>query len=113
MSAISLPLQESQKLHVLFRLEPGCLGPGGIDLAVEFCQFAQKKVEQLDADFMHWEVTPRTNKKLPEMQFKVSGKKLSEPQAAKYLSLFGKSLDEFEEHMEVLLADLVDEFMGR
>lgn len=103
-------LADEQKLHVLFRVEPGCMGPAGIDHIQEFCQFAQKQVETLDADYVNWEIVARMNKKLPEMQYKLRNKNLNHAQAEKYLAVFGKELDEFEEHLHDKLAVLVDEF---
>lgn len=107
-SVTSLP--KEKKLHVLFRVEPGCMGPAGIDHIQEFISFAQADLESLDADFVHWEIVARMNKKLPEMQYKVGNKNLTHHHAEKYLALFGKSLDEFEEHLHDRIAELVDEF---
>lgn len=103
-------LADEKKLHVLFRVEPGCMGPAGIDHIQEFCQYAQKKVAVLHPKFVNWEIVARMNKKLPEMQFKLKNKNISHEQAAKYLSVFGKSLEEFEENLHDMLALLVDEF---
>ena len=86
------------------------MGPAGIDHIQEFCAFAQAHVETLHADFVKWEIVARMNKKLPEMQFSIGGKNLSQDQAAKYLTLFGQSLDDFEESLHDKLAFLVDEF---
>ncbi len=86
------------------------MGPAGIDHIQEFCQYAQKQVETLDTDFVHWEIVARMNKKLPEMQFKVGNKNLTQRQAEQYLAVFGKDLAEFEEHLHDRLATLVDSF---
>lgn len=105
---VSLP--DEKKLHVLFRVEPGCMGPAGIDHIQEFCEYAQNKVDNLHPEFVNWEIVARMNKKLPEMQFKVTNKNLTHEQAEKYLEFFGQSLEEFEEHLHDMLALLVDEF---
>lgn len=103
-------LPEDKKLHVLFRVEPGCMGPAGIDYIQDYCKYAQKKVENLHSEFVKWEIVARMNKKLPEMQFHAMGKKLNHKQAEKYLAVFGQNLEEFEEHLHDMLALLVDEF---
>lgn len=103
-------LPDDKKLHVLFRVEPGSMGPAGIDHIQEFCQYAQKRVDSLHPEFVQWQIVARMNKKLPEIQFKVANKNLTQEQAAKYLSVFGQNLEEFEEHLHDMLAVLVDEF---
>ena len=109
----SLPLPDAKKLNVTFRVEPGCLGPQGESLIDGFCSFAQKSVESLDSDYVHWTIVPRTDKAQPEIQYNVLGKKMNHDQAEKYLSVFKKSLDEFEGHLEDKLANLIDEFSSR
>lgn len=109
----SLPLPESKKLTVTFRVEPGCLGPQGDSLIDGFCTFAQKSVENLDSDYVSWSIVPRADKSLPELQYSVLGKKMNHDQADKYLGVFGKSLDEFEGHLEDKLASLIDEHTSR
>ncbi|MCW9012966.1 MAG: hypothetical protein OQL06_04220 [Gammaproteobacteria bacterium] len=107
-----LPLAQDKKLTVLFKVEPGCLGPEGKDHVAEFCSFAEKEMESVDSNFVHWEILPRHDKSQPEMQYKVANKTLTHSQAEKYLSLFEKELDEFEGHLHDKLAILIDEFLG-
>ena len=64
----SLPLSEDKKLSVIFRVEPGCLGPDGKRYVSEFCSFAQSELRSLDSDYIAWNIIPRKDKKLPEMQ---------------------------------------------
>lgn len=106
----ALPLPESKKMTVTYRVEPGCLGPNGTSLIDEFCTYAQKAVESLDADYMIWKIIPRNDKKLVEIQYNVLGKKMSHDQADKYLAIFNKSLDEFEGHLNDNLANLIEDF---
>jgi len=108
----NLPLQQDKKLTVVCRIEAGCLGPEGDSHIKKFCNFAQKEVENIDSDFVHWEISPRHDKNQPEMQYKVNNKKLNHDKAAKYLGVFNKSLDEFEGHLHDKLADLIDQFLG-
>ena len=110
--SVELPLPQDKKLTVIFRIEPGCLGPEGESHIDEFCGFAQKKVELIDADFVHWVLTPRKDKSLPEMQYQVSDKVLSHDQAGRYLDVFKKSLDEFEEHLHDGVTHLIDQYLG-
>lgn len=108
---MSLPLYK--KLNVLFRVEPGCLGPDGINHVEDFCKFAKKSVSNLDSDYIRWVITPRYDKNLPEMEYKVRNKALSQERATQYLDTLGKDLEDFEENLQEKLAELIDEFFGR
>ena len=107
---IDLPLPQEKKLTVLFRVEPGCLGPSGNDHIVEFCKHAQIAIENIDADYIHWEIVPRHDKSLAEIQYKINNKNLTHDQAAKYLDKFSKNLDEFEEHFHEKIISLIEKY---
>ena len=109
----SLPLPESKKITVTYRLEPGCLGPKGSALIDSFCEFAQKQVQDLDSDYVIWSIVPRHDKTQPELQYSVLGKKINHAQADKYLAVFDKCINEFQEHIENKLTSLVDDFFER
>lgn len=108
----AVPLTDEQKLSVIYRVEPGCLGPEGASLVDDFCRFAQSQLQSLDSDHINWLIVPRADKTSPEMQYNVVGKKMNFAQAEKYLALFDKSLDEFEGHLSERLTSLINEFMG-
>ncbi len=107
-----LPLPDDKKLCVTYRVEPGCLGPEGAKHVVQFCQYAQENIKTLDSDYILWNIVPRDDKTLPEMQYNVVGKRMNHAQAEKYLEVFEKSLDEFEGHLEDKLAEFIEAFMG-
>ena len=107
----NLPLPNEKKLTVLFRVEPGSLGPDGGDHVNAFCDFAGKEFELIDADFINWEIVPRHDKQLPEMEYKVSNKKLSHDKADKYLGVFEKNLDDFADHLVKNLSRLIGQYL--
>ena len=111
MSEIS-QLSNDQKLKVTYRVEPGCLGPEGAKYVRKFCKFAEQAVVDLDAEFIEWHIVPRFNKGVSEMRYTVNKKQLTHDKADKYLSMFGKELDEFEGHLEERLATIIDDFMS-
>jgi len=106
-----LPLYK--KLLVFYRIEPGCLGPQGTDYVEEFCVFAKKKLKDLHGHCLRWTIKPRYDKSLPELEFQIKNSPVSRENAAKYMGSFDIELDEFEEQLEELLADLVDAFFER
>lgn len=108
---IKLPLKEEQKLTVLCRIEAGCLGPDGDDHVEEFCTFGQPQVAPIDVDFVLWQLVPRHDKSEPEMHYAINGKILDHIKAEKYLSLFGKDLDAFEDHLHDKLAQIIDDYL--
>ena len=92
----SLPLSEDKKLSVIYRVEPGCLGPLGKSHISEFCNSAQTELSSLASDYIIWNIVPRNDKSLPELQYTLAEKRISHSQAEKYLAFFGEILDEFE-----------------
>lgn len=109
----SLPLPQDKKLTVVFRVEPGCLGPQGADYIESFCRYAHNGVESIDSDFVHWELVPRYEKSLPEMQYMINNKQLTQQKAQKYLEMFNKNLDEFEGHFHDKLTELIEQYANQ
>lgn len=112
METSSVPPVE-KRLSVIYRVEPGCLGPEGSSHIEGFCRFAQTAIETIEADYVHWDIIPRYDKTLSEMQFNVLGKKISQSQASKYLQVYGRNLDELESHLGDKLSELITLFMSK
>lgn len=109
----SLQLSDEQKITVVFRVEPGSLGPTGKDYIDQFCPLAQTAFKTVDADFALWQIIPRHDKSLPELEYKLNGKSLNAAQAEKYLSVFDRHIDALEEHLEENISRLIEKFLGR
>jgi hypothetical protein len=107
----SLPLQEDKKLSVTYRVEAGCLGPEGLNHITDFCKFAETEFQTVNSDYISWKIVHREDKTLPEMEYNVFGKMVTEKQAEKYLAVFGLNLDEFEGNLSDNLTTLVNQFM--
>ncbi|PCJ32956.1 MAG: hypothetical protein COA90_01470 [Gammaproteobacteria bacterium] len=99
-------------MSVVYRIESGCLGPKGDTHVVDFCKFAQSEFKSLDSDFIAWNIEPRDDKTLPEMQYTLKGKKITQSQAKKYLSLFDKSIEKFEDKLDDKLEVLIEKYMA-
>lgn len=106
-------LPESKKMLVIFRVEPGSLGPNGKQYIKEFCDFAQQQLQSHDNEYITWFIQPRLDKQLVEMEFQISSKKLSPDKANKYLNLFGDNLTSFEEKLEDNVDAMIDQYFGR
>jgi hypothetical protein len=107
----SLPLYK--KLVLLYRIEPGCLGPEGKEYVEDFCKFARKRLKDKHEHFLRWTIKPRYDKSLPELEFQIKNNVITREQAAKFMGAFEVTLDTFEEDLEEELAELVDAFFER
>ncbi|QEP43300.1 hypothetical protein D5085_09310 [Ectothiorhodospiraceae bacterium BW-2] len=104
----------STTLTILFRVEPGCLGPEGQDHIENFCRFASEAFNQTETAWLQWQITPRYDKSLPELQYKIGRKLLSQSQAAQYLQqLIKGDLERFEDAIQNRLTQLTFEFQQR
>ncbi|GFD82530.1 hypothetical protein KUL118_53920 [Tenacibaculum sp. KUL118] len=106
-----LPLYK--KLLVMYRIEPGCLGPQGADYVEEFCVFAKKRLKDRHNHCLRWAIKPRYDKTRPELEFQIKNATLSRDNAARYLASFDIEIDAFEEALDEELADMVDAFFER
>ena len=106
-------LPQAKKLTVLVRVEAGCLGPEGIEKIDSFCEYAQQKFEQNNASFIYWEISPRRDKNLPELQYQINKKNLSSKKAELYLAHFNKCVIEFEEHVHEKIEETIEQYLGR
>ena len=106
-------ISDDKKLHVQFRLEPGCLGPQGLSHVNAFCLFAQKKFEANNNHLVKWEIAPRLNKSDPEITYKIKGKKLGNQQVSKYLKVFNQELSVFEDRLDSDIAQMIDLYLSQ
>jgi hypothetical protein len=103
----------TKKLVILFRLEPGCLGPDGVDHIETFCHVAERALVTLNADVCHWFLAPRFDKNVIEIQYSLAGKVLSRDKALKFIASFEQNLDEIEGRFEDKLTQLINQYIAR
>jgi len=103
----------SNKLVILYRLEPGCLGPDGIDHIEVFCHIAQKALQSLNAEICQWQLTPRFDKNLDETQYSLAGKMLTKDKAIKYVQACDAELSQLEEFFQDKLTELINKYVAR
>ena len=104
-------LPSDKQLAVLFRLEPGCLGPQGVDYIEEFCSFINNQPPELHYARFHF--VARYDKKLPEWEYSINKRNLNDEKVALYLNLFQTDKHSFEEEIEELLAQRIELFFSR
>ncbi|MDN3380577.1 MULTISPECIES: hypothetical protein [unclassified Pseudoalteromonas] len=106
-----MQLSDDKKLYLLYRVEPGCLGPNGVQMIEAFCEYAN---QQLSApSFAYYHFTPRFDKSKAERQYSINSKILSEQHAYAYLAHFNTNKDEFEELLDEQLTQAIDSFLER
>jgi hypothetical protein len=104
---------ENRKMTVIFRIEPGSLGPDGVEHVTEFCLFAQTQLQACSVEYLKWFIEPRFDKSLGEINFQLNNKALTQEQAEKYLTVLGESYEHFEDQLENNLEAMIDQYFGR
>ena len=106
-------ISEEKKMTVIFRMEPGSLGPDGSQYIKEFCEFAQVQLQACAEFYITWSIIPRFDKSLAELEFQLANKKLTSAKAKQYFAVFNESLENFEEQLENNLEAIVNQYFGR
>ncbi|WP_028775146.1 hypothetical protein [Shewanella waksmanii] len=100
-----------RKLTLLCRIEPGCLGPQGVDHVEAFCRYAHAELKSFYPEAIAWLPLPRYDKSLAEFEYLVGKKNLSFAQAQQLLTVLGIQLNDVEEQFHDKIADLIDLFL--
>ncbi|WP_149982001.1 hypothetical protein [Pseudoalteromonas rhizosphaerae] len=106
-----MDISDDKKIKLLYRVEPGCLGPTGAQTIERFCDYAN---QQLVAPyFALYHFTPRFDKTKAEREYSINARLLSEQHAQAYLAHFKTNKDEFEEQLDELLTQAIESFLER
>lgn len=108
-----MQIPHDKRITVNFRIEPGCLGPEGDTIVDAFCMNANKKLSISYPDYINWNVTPRHDKTLPELDYGIGRRSLSREHAERYLSMLNIQIEQFEIKVFDQLPDLIDQYFGR
>lgn len=104
-------MSEDKRLCLLYRVEPGCLGPTGIDYVEGFCEFASQKIKA--PAYAHFSFVPRYDKSLSEREYIFAGRTLTANQVCTFLDKFDKDKNDFEEQIDELLSHAIDAYLNR
>lgn len=108
-----MALSNDKKLTVIFRIEPGCLGPEGASHVEKFCIQAALQLQNVKVGFIDWQVVPRYDKSLAEIDYAINNKALNRDQASRYLQHFDEEIDDFEMLAFDKVPELIDQYFGR
>ncbi len=104
-------INPKHRLHILYRVEPGCLGPEGARYIDDYCVYANQHIPALP--YATFEFVPRNDKSLPEWEFSLNKKSLSDSHVTKYLNLLNTDVDTLDDYVCEHLANTIDTFLGR
>ncbi|MDH5184675.1 MAG: hypothetical protein OEX12_12395 [Gammaproteobacteria bacterium] len=110
---VTIPLTHDQKLTVVYRVEPGCLGPDGLQQIQAFCEFAQKQIETAKSNYLLWVIVPRLDKTIDEAEYRLHDKRLPMDKVSMYLKMFDTNIDELEGRLLEQIALLIEDFLER
>lgn len=108
-----MKIPEEKKITVIFRVEAGCLGPEGASHVDQFCSKALQSFCRINSGFMNWQVVPRNDKTLPELDYSIGNRPLAREHASKYLQHFNIEIDKFEMDLFDQLPEMIDQYFGR
>lgn len=97
---------------VTVRVEPGSLGPDGADHIESYCKLAQCYFDKHQSEFLDWNIVPRYDKTLAEIDYSYGDRLLSENQAGKMLDVIGKDFDQMDAEVMEHIATLIDKYLG-
>ncbi|GAB0112207.1 MULTISPECIES: hypothetical protein [Pseudoalteromonas] len=106
-----MPINDNKKIRLMYRVEPGCLGPQGSEYIEDFCRFANKHIKS--PFYGQFIFLPRYDKTIDERQYSVNNRNLSLAQARAYLKHFNINIEEFEEQLDELLTKAIDLYFKR
>lgn len=106
-------ISSDKQLTIMARVEPGSLGPDGIHYVEGFCRYANKNMTTSAEGYSRWQIIPRYDKTLPEMEYFVAHKKLNNFQVEKYLAFFDNDTETFEEEFYCKLTTLIETYLAQ
>lgn len=98
---------------IFYYIEAGCLGANGAQVVDGFCDFLEKKLNSTHAKLCYWSIQPLSDINLPHFKYVLEDKKLSLEQATRYLEKHQFTLKQFEDDIDDLVIDFIEEYLGR
>lgn len=99
-------------LTLIYRVEPGCLGPEGIKYVEDFCNYSNGTMALLGQGVIQFFFTPRYDKSRPEIEYRLLSKAVKQEQLETYFLRLGATQDEFEGTLGEKIAEMIEQFMN-
>ncbi len=105
-------MSEDLDLQLIVRVEPGSLGPDGLDHVEAFCEVANKVFAKVDYAQLSFNIVPRYDKSLDELQLLMNDVPLPAQRASLVLDKLNVTFDQVEEEVMERISKLIDRFLG-
>lgn len=105
-------MSQELDLKLIVRVEPGSLGPDGLDHIEAFCELANKVFSKVDYIQLSFSIIPRYDKALPELQLLMNDVILPEQRAELLLDKMNVTFEQVEEEVMERISNLIDRFLG-
>ena len=102
---------DNVRVTVLYRVEPGCLGPEGKFFIEDFCAYANDTFMNVQQEHVNWLFVPRHDKSLAEIQYQYRERNLSREMAKKLFSIKAIDIDDFEDRLNDQIPEMIDKFL--
>lgn len=104
---------EIATLSVIYFIEADCLGAKGEQKIISFCPFLSQRLNQTKNSPCIWKAQPLIDRQKPHFQYFIIQKKLTSKQAQIYLQALNIDIKSFENSIDELVVDLIDEYLSR
>jgi hypothetical protein len=105
-------MNQELSLELVVRVEPGSLGPDGLDHVEAFCIVAEKVFAKVEFATLSFKVVPRYDKTQPELELFMNNKSLPEQRATLVLDKLNVTFEQIEEEVMERISTLIDRFLG-
>lgn len=99
-------------LGMTIRVEPGSLGPDGLDHVEAFCDLAEKVFNKTESSQLTYKIVPRYDKTLPELELLMNQVSLPQARALLVLDKLDLTFEQIEENVMERISTLIDRFLG-
>lgn len=110
---LSHQLPPETQLTILYTVEPGCLGPQGDQLIDQFCKFIAEKLNSTFGENCLWIIQYKTHLSAHHIDYQIDNKRLNREQAKQFLHASQKDIEHFENDVDELVVEYIEEFLGR
>lgn len=105
-------MEQELDLSLIVRVEPGSLGPDGLNHVESFCVVAEKVFSKVEFANLTFKIVPRYDKTLPELELLMNQLTLPHQRAVMVLDKLNLTYELIEEEVMEHISKLIDRFLG-